>query len=456
MSFAQVLVIESNATVRKLIAGTLRTAGFSVAHADASVRAEGLLSELCPALVLLDLTTLGSSIPTLHSLIDSHSSSPSTQWVFMHPASLDSTEALEQFHAASLPKPFTPDRLLSCVRNYIQPETNTLHELPQPHRSSLKPTAPSSLEASTEFESDSSLDAWIECLSAQLTPLLKNVHFENPISSRTLSHLLRQELSDAQLRTFSHDLRKLTPSTRGMASLEGRIDHAPLVETLQMLQIQGQTGTLNIRQDDHVVNICLRDGQVDMAVGEAASAEFLLGRYLIEKGLIGRDELERVLHDDSDKLEKLLGKRLLDQSVISANDLRDALEKQTTDLLCEVLRWDKGTFRFDRETLLPVAELARLELPMQSLLMEGVRRIDEWNVIRHRVPDLGMVFARNNGPATKANTHVTPQERHVLDAIDGKRDVHAIIALTSMSTFDVCKTLNRFVDRGLAKNLSLH
>lgn len=447
MATAQVLIFEANATLRKLAVGTLRNAGYSVVHAKSLAQGLQLLHDLDPTLVIVDLATVTGRLDML-----THADAHQRHWIVTQTGSMALHGAVHFENVSVLLKPFTPGRLVELAREHIGPaELADVSRSADSKASSDQTTQPGQKEALAIIEQDSFLDSWVERLSTELAPALRGVALNPHLCSRSLAKLLRQELSERQLRALSHDLRNLTPGVTGLASLEGRIEHAPLVETFQMLQIQGQTGTLNVRQGDHVVYVCLREGRVDMAVGEAASPEFLLGRYLIEKGVIRRDELERLLREESDELEQLLGKRLLDKAAISSSDLREALAKQTTDLMCEVLRWNTGTFRFDRETLLPVAELARLELPMQSLLMEGVRRIDEWNVIHSRIPDLNVVYT----PTCAANDDLEPEEKRVLKALDGQRDVRAIIDTTSMTTFEVCRTLCRFVDRGLARPVSL-
>lgn len=450
MATAQVLIVESNTTVRKLAAGTLRRAGYSVVPAKNLARGIQLLKDVEPTLVLVDLSSVRGTLSLLAHT--DAASNDQRHWIIMQTGSMELPIGLRFKNVSVLLKPFTPARLVELARQHMEPVQLEPGSATTSVEASLSEnTRPGEKETLAAIEQDSYLDAWIERLTAELAVVLQTIPAPSHMSSRHLAKLVRQELSERQLRALSHDLRNLTPGVTGLASLEGRIDHAPLVETFQMLQIQGQTGTLNIRQGDHVVNVCLRDGRVDMAVGEAASPEFLLGRYLIEKGVIRRDELERLLHEESNELEQLLGKRLLDKAAISSSDLREALAKQTTDLMCEVLRWDTGTFRFDRETLLPVAELARLELPMQSLLMEGVRRIDEWTLIHNRIPDLGVVYT----PTAAQEDDLEPEEQRVLQALDGRRDVHALIDTTSMSTFEVCKTLCRFVDRGLVRPVNL-
>jgi len=74
---------------------------------------------------------------------------------------------------------------------------------------------------------------------------------------------------------------------------------------------------------------------------------------------------------------KLLGDILVDSGRVTRDQLRDALARQSSELVYEILRWPKGKFEFRRETLPALAESARLGLPVASVGMEGFRRVDE-------------------------------------------------------------------------------
>jgi tetratricopeptide (TPR) repeat protein len=83
-----------------------------------------------------------------------------------------------------------------------------------------------------------------------------------------------------------------------------------------------------------------------------------------------------------------------------------------------------------------------VRLSIESLLMEGARRIDEWSRIADVVPHVGVVPAL----APVSDDHpplldLRPAEWEVLAAVDGARDVRAIAATIDASEFDVARTV---------------
>ena len=65
---------------------------------------------------------------------------------------------------------------------------------------------------------------------------------------------------------------------------------------------------------------------------------------------------------------------------LRSHKLRRALIRQTSELLYEVLRWPKGRFTFSKATI-EQPDVARLGLPVASIVMEGFRRVDEWRLV---------------------------------------------------------------------------
>jgi len=182
-------------------------------------------------------------------------------------------------------------------------------------------------------------------------------------------------------------------------ALFGDIGIIPIGAVLQLLQIESKTGVLVITDSNTEVSIAIREGLIDLVQARGAGVEFRLGRYFVEHGLVTADDIDRLLRDNAptpkppspEQLprgaikeesptsgKKLLGDLLVDSGRVTRVQLREALARQSSELVYEVLRWPRGRFEFRRENLPALAESARLALPVASVVMEGFRRVDEW------------------------------------------------------------------------------
>jgi DNA-binding response OmpR family regulator len=239
-------------------------------------------------------------------------------------------------------------------------------------------------------------------------------------------------------------------SDAGPEGFGGQMQVIPLAEVLQVLQLQRQTGTCKITNGKVEVTVSFRDGLIDLARGKGAADEFRLGRYLIEEGLVTRDELNIILKKRDDGSRKLLGEALINFGLISEEDLRRALIRQTSELLYEVLRWPKGRFTFSK-AIVEQPEIARLGLPVASIVMEGFRRVDEWRLVEESIHFDEVLLRDQVALEALGAEKLTRPEQLVLDAIDGQRTVREIIANADVGSFDACKILYQFLQSRLVR-----
>src|SRR3972149_6356390 len=62
-------------------------------------------------------------------------------------------------------------------------------------------------------------------------------------------------------------------------------------------------------------------------------------------------------------------------------------------------------------------------LSAESVLMEGIRRVDEWPMIRERVPSTAMVFKVGSRATKLTPRNIEPGEGKMLDLVGGQRTV---------------------------------
>ncbi len=253
------------------------------------------------------------------------------------------------------------------------------------------------------------------------------------------------------VRSFSSDVMgALTMTLRDMDQegtsrevLTGDIAAIPLAEVLQVLQMQRQTGVVRVSNQKSAVTIYLRQGLIDLVQSRGLAEEYRLGRYFIERGAVARDELEGILKDSG--REKLLGESLVQSGRVKPEDVQEALERQSSELVYDMLRWAYGRFSFTREAFRPEAETARLGLSVAALVLEGFRRVDEWRLMETTINFDQVVFVDQAALASLPEGKVTRQEKLVLDSVNGTRTVSQVIKESHVGSFDAIKILYQFL-----------
>lgn len=322
--------------------------------------------------------------------------------------------------------------------------------------SSMRPV-PSSGTHPTQTPPRAAVEAaharFTELLARDLVPAFQDVadtHMD--VTEDAVLQILRFYLSSARVAALYRELRPLEGGMRGNVVLDGLLDSVALGEVFQLLAFQSQTGLLVVDRGvdgNASVTFALRNGRIDLAVGRDMTDEFRLGRYLVEMGVVSRAHIDAVIESLAGQ-RVLIGQALVTGGFIRETDLERALERQSCELLYEVVRWSGGRFRFEAGSTLPEAQYARLGLPSEGFILEGYRRLDEWRMIGEYLPSDRTVLARDEPlVAALAQHELHINERRVLDAVDGARSVRDVVDAVCMSSFDTSKILYRLLQARL-------
>jgi hypothetical protein len=273
---------------------------------------------------------------------------------------------------------------------------------------------------------------------------------------------LTSKIDKEQVAQLARAVHAVDLSDKNAVVLGGNLGAIPIGAVLQLLQMEAQTGTLSIWNADSEVTIHMRGGLVDLVQSRGTNDEFRLGRFFLEEGLVNEDQLEEIVRSSqvppasgpaSSRPSRLLGDMLVEAGHVNETQLKEALTKQSSELIYELLRWQAGRFEFRQRATSPLAERARLAMPVASIVMEGFRRVDEWRVIEARLGSFDQVLLPDPASVDSmgGDTKLPRAEQAVLAAIDGERTVREVIIASHLSSFDACRILFQLIEARLVR-----
>jgi DNA-binding response OmpR family regulator len=253
-----------------------------------------------------------------------------------------------------------------------------------------------------------------------------------------------------------------SPDDSPVVGLSGNLSIIPIGAVLQLLQIEAQSGVLIVGNGTTEVTIVIGRGLIDLVQARNATAEFRLGRYFVERGLVTPEDIDRLLRDlgphdvPPPAGRKLLGGLLVDAGRVTPEQLRDALARQSSELVYDVLRWSRGRFEFRCEPPPPLASSAHLALPVASVVMEGFRRVDEWRLVESGLGSFESILLADAAAieAVEVDRLATPEQK-LLQMVDGERSIREIVEDSHMSSFDACKILFQLLESRLVRRRTL-
>lgn len=225
-------------------------------------------------------------------------------------------------------------------------------------------------------------------------------------------------------------------------ALEGSLSDFGLADILQLIYFQRKTGMLTLEGKLDRVKLLFSEGNIVGAESKRRIEDNRLGKILVKKGLISETDLKAALQDHKKSGAKL-GSNLLKKNLVTHDALIDILMNQISETVIQLFTWKQGSYEFAAQAV-PVDKELGCSLDTQHILMEGLRIVDEWSVIKGKIT-IDTIF-RQTGTETE---ELTGEENDILSLVNGENDVSAIVDLTGRDNFEVSKTLLSLMERGV-------
>jgi hypothetical protein len=227
-------------------------------------------------------------------------------------------------------------------------------------------------------------------------------------------------------------------------AITGNLETMQFAELLQWLGQGRKTGTLVIDGGEVEKRIHFRAGRI-VSTSSTDPRDYL-GQYLVRQGHLTETELNAAVRQQEPE-GMLLGRLLLASGKISEEALQPLLAARTRETICEIFTWREADFHF-LDGQLPEKSFVPADLDVTGVVLEGVRRLDEWQRIGEVIPTLDAVPVAM-GPL--ADPALTAEEQRVLAAIDDRSTLAEIRDRSHTSDFTACETVFRAVQGGRVK-----
>lgn len=214
--------------------------------------------------------------------------------------------------------------------------------------------------------------------------------------------------------------------------ITGNLKTMQLSELLQWLSLGLKTGTLLIEGHGVEKRIYFQNGRIYSS--SSSDQREYLGHFLVSHGYITEEELKMAM-EVQEESSILLGKILVMINAISETDLLRLMRKKAEESIYDVFLWEEGNFEFVDGDL-PDLKMVPLSLDVTGIIMEGLRRYDEWQRIRLAVADHSVV-PQIVQPLNLET--LTEQEKLIVPYIDGQRTIEEIALQTHNAEFNVSR-----------------
>ncbi len=238
--------------------------------------------------------------------------------------------------------------------------------------------------------------------------------------------------------------------------LKGNLSSFSLGEIFQSLAVNNHTGTLKITTRDHTQK-CIYFSHGEISLFSSGTPEALrVGEILIRLKRLTADGLRAALEEQKTTGE-LVGQILLRKGIIHKDDLWRALETKIREEIYDLFLLTDAEFEFyidhlPGEVFDPLQKNTSIAINTSSLVLEGIRRVDEWRLIQRRIKTFDEIYVPATPFAAPADD---PLAAKLIARLDGRTPVSKLFDVYGGARFECAKTLYEFLEAGHLRPISI-
>ena len=224
-------------------------------------------------------------------------------------------------------------------------------------------------------------------------------------------------------------------------------DFPDLVEAVYESQ---WTGRLTVTHMGVGKSVIVQSGRLVFA--SSTSRDDRLGELLLRQGKI-------TLHQyiEAGKLmegNKRLGTILVERGAIAPKELVQGVVEQTREIIFGTFQWTEGRYRMEQTAA--DSEAITLKISTPDLILEGIRRVEAWSRIERGIGGLGARYVATPRAAERLpQISLSPEKAALVKGLSAAKIIQQICEESSLSHFEVCRTLWAFRVMGLIRRVDL-
>lgn len=231
-------------------------------------------------------------------------------------------------------------------------------------------------------------------------------------------------------------------------ALKGNLRDFSTTQLLNLINLARKTGTLTIEGTESA-QMSFREGKLIYA--SLGSNRNDLAYVLYEAGKLNEKQLQIIRERAAGTGDKHLGHLLIQAGYVTQSDIIQSVRQHVLDIVYKLFTWAEGTFRFDANRL-PAADYITIPIDLESVIMEGSRRLKEWARLQQELPDLDVPLRFTDRPdARLRNINLTVEEWRVVSFINPRNSIRQIARANNLSDFQIRRIVFGLLQAGLVE-----
>lgn len=230
-------------------------------------------------------------------------------------------------------------------------------------------------------------------------------------------------------------------------ALKGNLRDISVTQLLNLVNVARKTGTLVVERSQEKVFVSFKEGKLSFARNGADAAGLTMVLYHAKK--LNAAQVRAINERSGGMSDKELGLLLINSNFISQQEILSSLQTYYLSMVNRLFTWSEGLFHFDTE-LLPPKDKITVRISLENLIIEGTRRMREWEQLQGEIPSLEMALKFSQRPGVNLrNLNLSVDEWKVISFINPKNTIHQIAKATNKNDLEIRRIVYSFIQAGL-------
>ena len=232
-------------------------------------------------------------------------------------------------------------------------------------------------------------------------------------------------------------------------ALKGNLRDFSTTQLLNLINLAKKTGTLVIEGPGQGARMAFHGGKLIYA--QMGIEDGNLATILCKAGKLNEEQAKALKARVATASDKELGLMLINAGYVSQSDILTSIRNYMLDIVYRLFTWVEGMFRFE-PALMPGEDRITIPIDLENVIMEGSRRMREWEQLTDEIPSLDMALKFTEHPnANIKNMNLNVEEWRVVSYINPKNSIRQIAATTKMNELEIRRIIYSLLQAGLVE-----
>jgi hypothetical protein len=232
-------------------------------------------------------------------------------------------------------------------------------------------------------------------------------------------------------------------------ALKGNLRDFSTTQLLNLINLARKTGTLTIEAQGASARLFFREGKLIHA--SLGDQDGHLANVLFKAGKLSAEQSRAIRSHSEIDSAKELGLLLIHAGYVTQNDIVQSVKAYILDVVYTLFAWVEGLFYFE-PNLLPSEDKITVPINLENIIMEGSRRLKEWERLQDELPNLNRALRFTDRPDTSLrDINLNVEEWRVISFINPRNTIKQIAQSNSMDDFQIRKIVYGMLQAGLVE-----